>query len=339
VEANDDMLTKENMLKNLGIETTTTTATDYQPIEPYIGPRSYRRDRDDLLRFFGRDVETGEIVSLITSHRLTLIYAQSGAGKTSIFNTQVTHTLENYGFEVLPIARIRVTTTSVSSSTDDTTSSINDNNKNSSSTFNSFNQIENLYIYNAHQSLRPEIKSQRLLNLSLFEFLDLYFPNRKDENGDSRVQVLIFDQLEELFNFYTDKWLEQQKEFFEQVADSLENNPLLHVVFIIREDYLARLDPFKNILPEKLRPRFRLERLDRNEAIWAMRNPLKNITSKYSEDERQNIDSEIKELVDDLLKIYVESPDGGSRQLEGEFVEPIQLQVVCRRWWKERGGR
>ncbi len=25
-----------------------------------------------------------------------------------------------------------------------------------------------------------------------------------------------------------------------------------------------------------------------------------------------------------------------SDMLEGEFVEPIQLQVVCRRWWKER---
>ncbi len=159
----------------------------------------------------------------------------------------------------------------------------------------------------------PDIKSQKLLNLSLFEFLDLYFPNQKDENGDSRLQVLVFDQLEELFNFYPDKWLEQQKDFFGQIADSLENNSFLHIVFIIREDYLAQLDPFKNILPEKLRPRFRLERLGRNESILAMKNPIKNIISKYGEDERQDIDSEIKELVDDFLKIYVETPDGDIR--------------------------
>ena len=67
-----------------------------------------------------------------------------------------------------------------------------------------------------------------------------------------------------------------------------------------------------------------------------MKGPLKNIISNYAEDEKKNIDSEIKKLVDDLLKIYVETPDGSSRPLEGEFVEPIQLQVVCRRWWNVR---
>jgi len=50
-----------------------------QSLEPYVGPRSFRRDIEDQLRFFGRDAETEEIVSLITSHRLVLIYAQSGA--------------------------------------------------------------------------------------------------------------------------------------------------------------------------------------------------------------------------------------------------------------------
>jgi YVTN family beta-propeller protein len=34
--------------------------------------------------------------------------------------------------------------------------------------------------------------------------------------------------------------------------------------------------------------------------------------------------------------MYVESPGGSVRRLEGEFIEPIQLQVVCRRWWRER---
>ncbi|MER5176507.1 MAG: YncE family protein [Candidatus Nitrosocosmicus sp.] len=326
------MSSKINQLQN-PIGKNTNSITNDRSLEPYIGPRPFKRDEKDLLRFFGRDTETDEIVSLITSHRVTLIYAQSGAGKTSIFNTQVTNTLGKYGFEVLPMARVRVTTTF----TGGTINSINIKNNNSTSSPSS-QQIENLYIYNAIQSLCPdESNFQNLSDLSLFEFLDLHFPNQKDENNDSRPQVLIFDQLEELFNFYPDKWLEQQKEFFEHVADSLENNPLLQVVFIIREDYLAQLDPFKNIFLEKLRPRFRLERLGRKEATLAMKGPLKNIISNYSEDEKKNIDSEIKELVNDLLKIYVETPDGSSRPLEGEFIEPIQLQVVCRRWWNVRG--
>ena len=63
---------------------------------------------------------------------------------------------------------------------------------------------------------------------------------------------------------------------FRQVADSLDNNPFLRIVFIIREDFLAQLDPFKIILPEKLRPRFRLEKLNKNEAIAAIKGPLRN---------------------------------------------------------------
>src|ERR687884_159658 len=96
-----DMLSRKKLLENSVIEATTD-----QSLEPYVGPRSFRRDVEDQSRFFGRDAETEEIVSLITSHRLVLIYAQSGAGKTSIFNAQVTPALESYGFNVLPLARV-----------------------------------------------------------------------------------------------------------------------------------------------------------------------------------------------------------------------------------------
>ena len=48
------------------------------------------------------------------------------------------------------------------------------------------------------------------------------------------------------------------------------------------------------------------------------------------------IEHEIKELVEDLLKIYVEIPWGGLRQIPGEFIEPIHFQVVLRRWWNSR---
>ncbi|MFY9796419.1 MAG: hypothetical protein WAK17_00515 [Candidatus Nitrosopolaris sp.] len=58
-------------------------------IEPYVGPRSFGRDIVDQRRFFGRDEEGDEIVSLISAHKLVLVYAQSGAGKTSIFNAHL----------------------------------------------------------------------------------------------------------------------------------------------------------------------------------------------------------------------------------------------------------
>ena len=54
---------------------------------PYIGPRPFERsDRD---QFFGRTRETRDLLSLIMAERVVLFYAQSGAGKTSLLNTQI----------------------------------------------------------------------------------------------------------------------------------------------------------------------------------------------------------------------------------------------------------
>ena len=122
--------------------------------------------------------------------------------------------------------------------------------------------IANLYIFNAVQNLDDKIAPGKLMNTSLSEFLYNYFPSHiNEENGEVIPQVLIFDQLEEIFNPpYPNEWKRQQDDFFKQVAEALDDIPLLRIVFVIREDYLAQLDPFLNLLPENLRPRFRLER-------------------------------------------------------------------------------
>ena len=49
---------------------------------PFVGPRPF--ERGDSGRFFGRDRETRELASLATAHRTLLLYAPSGAGKTSL---------------------------------------------------------------------------------------------------------------------------------------------------------------------------------------------------------------------------------------------------------------
>jgi hypothetical protein len=41
----------------------------------------------------------------------------------------------------------------------------------------------------------------------------------------------------------------------------------------------------------------------------------------------------IDKLTEDLLKVRVETFDGQAREISGEFVEPIHLQVVCQRLW------
>ena len=283
-------------------------------MNPFVGPRSFKRDLQDQRIFFGRDDETEEIVSLIFSHQLVLVYAQSGAGKTSIFNAQVIPTLEKNGFDVLPVARVGIgpaISANSPSSNADTAS------------------ITNAYLLNGLQSLIPNTDRPLITDKSLSMFLKNTLPPKRNDRDELIPQVIIFDQFEEIFSVYPhDRWREQQQEFFEQITEALINNPLFRIVFIIREDYLAQLDPFVQILPESLRPRFRLERLRREAAYEAIEGPLGMTDLRLDK-------TIVETIVDNLLKIRIETSMGKSSEIKGEFVEPIQLQVVCQRLWNK----
>ena len=67
---------------------------------PYVGPRPFSAAERAL--FFGRDQEIGELVSLVISHPYVLLYAVSGAGKTSLLTAGLMPALREQGFEVLP---------------------------------------------------------------------------------------------------------------------------------------------------------------------------------------------------------------------------------------------
>jgi hypothetical protein len=317
-------------------------------VEPYVGPRPFDRNDKDEKRFFGRDYEADEIVSLILGHRLVLVYAQSGAGKTSIINAKISPMLEESGFQVLPSARIG----NISNS---------ENYPSSKMAINSSN-IKNAYMFSALQSLLPkDVDPQSLLDKQqLTEFLMSYYPLIRIDKETGEVknlfidqltdeeknqlnhqqtyevknQLLVFDQSEELFTFYpNDKWREQQKDFFQQITKALKDNNFLRIVIVIREDYLAELDPFLELLPERLRPRFRLERLQKDSALSAIKSPLKYVPKDIIENYKGDIDKDIITIVHELLKIQIEYFPGKIRQIEGEFIEPIQLQVVLMRWW------
>ena len=201
---------------------------------PYIGPRPFGTSLEYQKRFFGRDYETDEILSLILAHRIILVYAQSGAGKTSIFNAQILPTLEKRDFEILPTARVKIAS---SIPTDSYSGSGNNSTAKS--------DLNNIYIFNSLHSMKPEVDSHLVVNQSLRQFLEKYFPLKKDKRGRSKPQIIIFDQFEELFTFQTKDYHNQQKDFFKQIVEALDNNPVLRVVFVIREEYIAQTRSFK----------------------------------------------------------------------------------------------
>src|SRR5512143_2589154 len=71
---------------------------------PYVGPRTFTEAQGHL--FFGREREASDLYARVLSERLVLFYAQSGAGKSSLINTRLIPKLREYGYAVLPVARV-----------------------------------------------------------------------------------------------------------------------------------------------------------------------------------------------------------------------------------------
>ncbi len=266
---------------------------------PYPGPRPFEEDEQN--RFFGRAREISDLTSLITAHQVVLLYAQSGAGKTSLLNAGVIPQLKKEGFAVLPIARVG---TSVSPDI----------------------QIQNIYVYNVlgtWAESTTDLQSS-LTALSLWDFIQRR-EHPKDKRGFPLPLVAIFDQFEELFTSYPERWQERDK-FFDQVAVALTRDPLFRCLFVIREDFLANLDPHADLLPDRLRTRYRLNLLDADAARLAIEKPLEGTGYAFGE-------GVAEELVKELGRVRSVGKDAQTSEVAGQYIEPLSLQVVCRRLW------
>lgn len=279
-------------------------AAEPEPGQPFVGPRPFEKREEAY--FFGRERESEDLLSMVIANRAVVLYSRSGAGKTSLLNAKLIPALEKAGLQVLPVARVR-----------------------------SFPSpgvepppVENLYSFNVISSWsqsashldRPTL--DRFAHLSLANYLDEH--PHVDEDGLEAPRALVFDQFEELFVLYPDRRGDREN-FFKQVQQVLERNRLLRVLFVMREDYIAHLDPFVDILPDKLR-RYRLEGLNRDAALSAVMGPVLRKG-------RQFAGRTAARIVDDLLTVRARTSTGEVKKILGEFVEPVQLQVVCHSWW------
>lgn len=272
-------------------------------LQPYVGPRPFTRN--DQTRFFGRDREAGELLSLIVANQVVVLYAQSGAGKTSLLAAQVTPLLETEDFEVWPFARVQGP---LIESMDPA-------------------EINNIYTFYTLLSWDEKIANPaELKNQTIRQYL-ADRPHTTDDDDFEQPRILIFDQFEELFTAFPARWREREA-FFNDLNRALENDPLLRVVFSLREDYVAQLDPYAHLMPQNLRTRFRLERMRAGAALEAIRDPLQATERHFSAGVAER-------LVEDLRAVRVESITGEITTVTGEFIEPVQLQVVCQNLWED----
>ena len=71
---------------------------------PYVGPRTFTTEQAHL--FFGRETEAAQLLAVVISERLTLFYAPSGAGKSSLLHARLIPRLKAAGILTLPVGRV-----------------------------------------------------------------------------------------------------------------------------------------------------------------------------------------------------------------------------------------
>ena len=169
------------------------------------------------------------------------------------------------------------------------------------------------------QSIKDHAKT------TLSEFLKPLVAAPAADEESSPPLIVILDQFEEFFTTNQHRW-QERRPFFDQLAQALHDLPTMKVVFVMREEYIAQLEPFADLLPEKLRPRMHLERLRGNAARSAVVKPFQNWGLSFDPNAAD-------ELMAELSEIRVAEGDK-FRETRGEFVEPVQLQVVCQSLWE-----
>jgi hypothetical protein len=272
---------------------------------PFVGPRPFEKEDSD--RFFGRTRETEELLSLIIAHRAVLVYAQSGAGKSSLLRAGVISRLEDQQYQVMRSARVH---------------GLLPNDVPPES-------VQNIFVYHALQYWSDKLPSGQSIKdhakTTLSEFLKPLVVAPATDEESSPPLIVIFDQFEEFFTTNQHRW-QERRPFFDQLAHALSDLPTMKVAFVMREEYIAQLEPFADLLPEKLRPRMHLERLRGNSARNAVVKPFQKWGLSFDP-------TAADELMGELSEIRVAEGDK-FRETHGEFVEPVQLQVVCQSLWE-----
>jgi len=265
---------------------------------PYVGPRAFETGE----KLYGRKRETKRLLNLLIAERIVLLYSPSGAGKTSLIQAALIPELEAEGFQVLPPMRVNMEAIESSSAS-----------------------VKNRNIFSLLLSLEEALPSEAQIPVSELAdmTLDDYLSRVRTEENDG--DVLIFDQFEEILTVDpTDR--EAKIDFFEQVGKALQDRERW-ALFSMREEFIAALDPYLLPIPTRFSTTFRLELLGVKAALQAAQEPARSENVHFT-------DAAANKLIDDLRTMRFLRLDGSTAEALGHYVEPVQLQVVCRRLWE-----
>jgi tetratricopeptide (TPR) repeat protein len=267
---------------------------------PYPGLRAYRSDEHDL--FFGRTKESLDIARIWRANRLTVLYGPSGVGKTSLLQAGVIPMLDPSRWRVWPVGRIHPGLGFLSPA----------------------RSVANPYTFALLSSWAPDEPPRALASMTMLDFLRKH-GRHNDRYGDPVPTLLAIDQVEELFST-----LPQQhgllQPFIDELAEALREHQELRLLLSLREEYLASVLPYEQLLAGQSRTRIRLLPLGRDAALEVIRGPLIGTGRSFEP-------GAAEELVADLQTIRFTNALGQEHTIVVDSIEPVQLQVVCSELW------
>jgi len=287
------------------------SAVSIDPEHPWLGLSSYTEETRAY--FHGRDDEAAELARRVQRKNLTVLFGQSGLGKTSLLRAGLVPRLRGEGY--CPVY-VRV-----------------DYAPESPPPAEQIKQAVFKATVAAGHWTRP---GTAIEGESLWEFLHHRGDLLRDASGRTLLPLLIFDQFEEIFTLAQadDRGRLRAREFIEELADLVENRPPLalerrleqddsaaddfdfaradyRILIALREDYLAHLESLKGTMPSITQNRMRLARMTGAQALSAVMKPGGRLVSQ--------------EVAESIVRFVA----GGSELANAE-IEPSLLSLVCR---------
>jgi len=290
----------------------TPPSTSMAPVTcPHKGLAAF--GEEDAEVFFGRERETRIVTSNVRTARLTVLFAASGVGKSSLVRAGVAHQLHLSPGQAVIVA---------DTWTGDPAAALKAS---------AADELRRLGL-----AVPPT-----LMSLSMDEFF--IAAAALDADGGALLRspmVVILDQFEH-YLFYGPSG-DPARVFDEQLARTVNRtNCPVHLLLVIRDDALARLDRFSGRIPTLLNNYLRIDLLDRPAAVDAIRKPLEVYNRQHPE--LGPVTAE-HDLVDRLImdvrpgqQLAVQTGREGETQPAGEAdhvqVEAAYLQLVLTTLW------
>ncbi len=293
---------------------------------PYKGLEPYSESEKDAVSFFGRETQQETIKKNLKNSPLTLLFGESGVGKSSVLRAGVVHSLREemkrnlaeYGTPRFAVAIFPPLEGDLTWEKDPLTGILK--------------QVEE-DIHNSGFDVQTPAPG-----LSFAETLVVW---TRRIGGKDRVGELfiILDQFEEYFLYHPE---EDGESTFAVEFPRAVNRPNLRVNFLIsiRSDSLAQLDRFKGRIPVLFDNLLRLKHLDAKSAYKAIVKPIEKYNELVLSEQPISIETDLAKVVIDQVGQVVREGKGlgGLEKLRPQLDKQIEtpyLQLVMARLWEE----